>query len=483
MKNLISRSILGCSLALMGATAQAQGLENIIVEEYYTITQADADYYNNEVGGTYPLVAGMKCYRIFVDMAPGYRFLTAFGDPAPQGGGASLNPLDFTTTTTFWNDDNYGDYIPTQTRRLDEGSAFDSYLTVGRTGTSGGAAGCGSNLEQLGVPRAADTNGNLTMCTTYSGFQSGDNDGNIPGTVPSLTLNLGGTMDFAAFTEDGSSFVIVDESWATLPANTGVDPQGANTVMIAQLTTNGDFSFHLNIDISDPQQNIETYVWNQAGPGRQRSDLLIFPQPAQPEDCLGVEGGTALPGTPCDDGLATTGNDTWTAECECEGQLIDCLEVPGGTALPGTACNDNNPATGNDQWSAGCVCVGQTLDCLNVPGGTALPGTACNDNDATTEDDTWTAECACEGTPIVVYDCPALQANIGDACNDNDATTENDTVNDQCVCAGTPIVIYDCPVLEANIGDDCNDNDATTENDTINDQCVCAGTPIVIYDC
>lgn len=50
--------------------------------------------------------------------------------------------MDVSTTTTFWNDDNFGADIPGQTRRLDEGTAFDSYITMNSsTGTAGGAAG------------------------------------------------------------------------------------------------------------------------------------------------------------------------------------------------------------------------------------------------------------------------------------------------------------------------------------------------------
>ncbi|MBK9764849.1 MAG: hypothetical protein IPO87_16230 [Flavobacteriales bacterium] len=41
----------------------------------------------------------------------------------------------------------------------------------------------------------------------------------------------------------------------------------------------------------------------------------------------------------------------------------DCAGVNNGTALPGTACNDNNASTGNDTWNANCACVGEALDC------------------------------------------------------------------------------------------------------------------------
>lgn len=42
----------------------------------------------------------------------------------------------------------------------------------------------------------------------------------------------------------------------------------------------------------------------------------------------------------------------------CSTQQVDCAGVVGGTALPGTSCNDNNPCTVNDAWSANCQCVG-----------------------------------------------------------------------------------------------------------------------------
>src|SRR5690606_24700800 len=39
----------------------------------------------------------------------------------------------------------------------------------------------------------------------------------------------------------------------------------------------------------------------------------------------------------------------------------DCLGVPGGTALPGIACDDGDPLTTNDTWSADCVCTGTAV--------------------------------------------------------------------------------------------------------------------------
>ncbi|MEO8590372.1 MAG: T9SS type A sorting domain-containing protein, partial [Flavobacteriales bacterium] len=150
--------------------------------------------------------------------------------------------------------------------------------------------------------------------------------------------------------------------------------------------------------------------------------------------------GPAQPGTACNDNDPLTGNDTWSANCVCAGQLIDCLGVPGGTATVGSACNDNNAATGNDVYGANCVCAGQLIDCQGTPGGTALPGTACNDNNPNTSGDTWSANCVCAG--VLPNDCegtPGGPAQPGTACNDNDPLTGNDTWSANCVCAGTPI--------------------------------------------
>lgn len=44
-------------------------------------------------------------------------------------------------------------------------------------------------------------------------------------------------------------------------------------------------------------------------------------------DCLGQVGGTALPGTPCDDGNAETDNDVYTAECVCQGDPSTIIHV------------------------------------------------------------------------------------------------------------------------------------------------------------
>lgn len=206
-------------------------------------------------------------------------------------------------------------------------------------------------------------------------------------------------------------------------------------------------------------------------------------------DCLGVPGGGALPGTPCNDGNASTGNDAWNSSCQCIGVPLDCLGMPGGSALPGTPCNDGNNATGNDTWNSLCYCVGQVIDCLGVPGGATVPGSACNDGDPCTINDAFNAACQCIGTFSGDTDgdgicnaqdnCPNVPGQIGSPCSDGDPNTANDVLTALCQCVGVPVVT-DCQGViggAALPGSPCNDGDPTTLNDVWSIDCLCQGLP------
>ncbi len=47
--------------------------------------------------------------------------------------------------------------------------------------------------------------------------------------------------------------------------------------------------------------------------------------------------------------------------------ITDCQGVPGGSALPGSACNDGDPDTINDEYDNNCNCVGVPAVCNNCP--------------------------------------------------------------------------------------------------------------------
>ncbi len=220
-----------------------------------------------------------------------------------------------------------------------------------------------------------------------------------------------------------------------------------------------------------------SWSWDQS-PSRAAQLCVSYALP--PIDCEGVSGGSAVPGSSCDDGNASTGNDLWGTDCTCAGLPLDCAGIPGGSALPGTACDDGDVNTGNDVWGNSCMCTGLLLDCLLVPGGSALPGTPCDDENLSTLNDLWSVNCTCNGTPI---DCNGLVGGPdlpGAPCDDGDPLTGNDAWTSSCSCVGQPVDCGGVPGGSAMPGTACDDGDATTGNDLWGNDCTCAG---LLIDC
>jgi hypothetical protein len=165
----------------------------------------------------------------------------------------------------------------------------------------------------------------------------------------------------------------------------------------------------------------------------------------------------------------------------------DCAGVPGGSALPGTVCDDANACTINDVWSASCVCTGTVQD---------------TDGDGTCDA---TDECDSDPNKILAGDCGCGNIEVGQSCNDNNACTENDVITSCGVCVGTALVDTDsdgtCDLTDECDNDPnkiiagtcgcgnsepttaCDDANALTSNDAINGACVCVGLyPNVYFD-
>ena len=197
-------------------------------------------------------------------------------------------------------------------------------------------------------------------------------DGLIAGTVPAVTP-IGVGLDVFIDTP-GASFATTNGAWAVLGGTIGGTAE--NRVLIAQLTTNGQLGFNLNMRIGIPDS------LQCQGPGCHT--YIDYFATIQPADTAG--GGITA------DNICTNPTLIFT------GQVVDCLGVPGGSALPGTTCDDGDAATGADVYGNNCVCAGLLIDCENVPGGSALPATPCDDNDPNTLNDAWSQICTCEGT-------------------------------------------------------------------------------------
>ena len=339
-----------CCCVLFNTTAQAQGLENIIVETYYI---SDSDDATDTDGGSLPV--GSTTYRIFVDMAPGYEIQAVYGN--------ANHTLRIETTTEFFNNadrgEETGDAIPQS--RIDENTvALDSWLTMGQATTT-----------QFGIPKALDTNGSLVGGANNDGGSAGiaggllknadpaagipltTADGLIPGTAPSSLVFVGLPPTPFGVDNDGTPFIVTGGAWSVLEGVQGLTPE--NQVLIAQITTDGDLSFELNIQLGTPSGGVEQYVASNPIGAEQFFAGLTFPAAA-------IQGCTSA--TACNyNPAATEDNGTCiepVANCQAcnatnDGLVIvdtdgdgvcDADEVVGCT-ISGS-CNFNPLATDND---------------------------------------------------------------------------------------------------------------------------------------
>jgi hypothetical protein len=232
---------------LVTAGHAQNGLEKVIVEKYYVSNAADS------IGSSGNLPVGSVTYRIFVDMLPAYKFQMAYG--------SSTHPLVMSTTTSFFNNTDYGNITPSYniTNAAKNTVLLDSWLSVG-----------GAATGELGVLKSDDTNGAISHtllqnADTSAGIALTTADGMVPGTVPSFT-SVGFTTETDVFNDgsaNGSKFTTSDGAWSCLSGSKGPDTT-INRVLIAQITTNGVFHYELNIqigeDLGNGQSLVEKYV-------------------------------------------------------------------------------------------------------------------------------------------------------------------------------------------------------------------------------
>lgn len=256
-------SILAIGLTILSPYIKAQngtGIDAIIVEKYYVANAADATNSINQ-GATVPLVSGQSVtYRVYVDMAAGYKFSLLKGN--------SNHPLIIKTTTDFFNDPNNGVVIgaqATSTLNVRKNTVMiDSWLTTG-----GVAAG------RVGVIETEDTDGSIGNAQsilannpsgTYGDPLNGTNgkDGMILGTtVAPTTLGFGSAGSASDIFDQsaGGTFSVTNGAMSALGGMLGYGPN--NILLIGQFTTDGVFSFELNIQLIKPGGSVaDEYVAN-----------------------------------------------------------------------------------------------------------------------------------------------------------------------------------------------------------------------------
>lgn len=323
-------ALFACSFA----AAQAQGLQGIVVERYYQANAADVSDATAQ-GALVPLTTGSVTYRVFVDMAAGYKFSQIYGSPT--------HALTVSATADFYNDPNWGVSLDpgtvTTTNIRKNTGMIDSWFTTG--GTAQG---------QVGVRKTDDTNGSLGNAQSIlannpgSCFGSpingaGAKDGIAAAVANSYlepnALGLGSALDVLDpqnAGQVGSTITINDGAIAALGGIVGATSD--NLVLIGQFTTTGSLSFALNVQLINISTGAaENYVASSPVAGELTSASLTQ---------------TVLPTCP----VVTNGNDGPTASVNVQSNINNnypnCLAISG--TLAGATDSPESVAVGADKW-------------------------------------------------------------------------------------------------------------------------------------
>jgi hypothetical protein len=235
--------------------AQAQ-LEKIIVETYYV---SDANDAGDTIGGG--IAPGTKTYRIYADMKPGSKLKKIFGN--------AQHNIKITSTAPFFNNVSYGKsfgYENTSSRLRKNTTALDTYITLGKA--------CQFGSQTLhGIPKIADTDGSIiggvnndggsqnvsTGLLIHQASEAGrpltEADGLMPGATVGSYSHVG-IIDMISQNDStifgslvpGNSF---ESNNMLLQNSSGVEGAKAdsNQVLLFQLTTSGEITFKLNLEI------------------------------------------------------------------------------------------------------------------------------------------------------------------------------------------------------------------------------------------
>ncbi len=247
-----------CLLLLTSIKVQAQ-IEKVFVENYYLSDSIDA---TDMTGGV--LEIGSKTYRIYIDLKPGTKIKKIYGD--------AFHPIIIKSTENFYNHATDGQTFGKDfsKNRLGESTvALDTWLTIGQATKSS------TSNTYFGLPKIYDMDGSvigginndggseaiaeglLTNNSSFAGIPLITSDG--LDTMLSLPDGWGsyGIVDFNTAEDStifgslvqGNEFISYDAGLQN-SGTSGVVPD-SNQVLVAQLTTKGDLTFELNIEVEE----------------------------------------------------------------------------------------------------------------------------------------------------------------------------------------------------------------------------------------
>lgn len=252
MKNILFTVIAFCCFSF----AKAQ-LEKIVVEKYYITDANDA---TDLTGGL--IQVGTTTYRIYIDLLPNTRLKSVYGSAG--------HPIIFESTAPFYNHATDGQTYAKEflKNRYSEGLvALDTWMTLGQTSKTQ------AGKTYFGIPKVADTDGSFIGGT--------NNDGGSASIAAGLLNNSDALLGIPLTTADGmDTMANIPSNWLTvglvdiatgqdnsifgsitsgtsfsseqfLLQNSGVFGvnQFENQILVAQLTTAGELTFELNIEL------------------------------------------------------------------------------------------------------------------------------------------------------------------------------------------------------------------------------------------
>lgn len=244
-------------------------LEKVFVETYYVSDSIDA----TDTDGGY-LKPGSTTYRIYVDLVKGSQLKSLYGD--------ANHALKFASTDTFFNHLADGQTFAKEfsKNRYGEGTvALDTWITLGQTTRNSAKTyfGTPKNLDDDGSfiggvnndgGSAGITNGLLTSVTCGIPLTTADGMDTIT-TPPTLWgdygfLNVSSGDDSTIFGSLVSGIGFTSYNAGLFNAGVGGVNADSNMVLVAQLTTTGQISFELNIEVLDTLGNTIKYVANDS---------------------------------------------------------------------------------------------------------------------------------------------------------------------------------------------------------------------------
>jgi len=296
------------ALALLVAPAlSAQSIENVIVETYYISDANDATDVN-AIGEV--LAEGSRTYRVYLDLSPDCALRSIYG--------RADHPLSIQSTALIFNHldrgRTYGHDL--NNSALDEGTAaLDSWLSFGAATT-----------QKFAVEKTADTDGSVLGGVNSDGGSAGvpggllvnanagagipltDSDGLVPlngGTAEPLNFNLAGDDPLPVFEDTTHATGFLSDSTRIGCSTPGVfGPTAENRILILQVTTTGELSFELNVEVECGGEVLSFVARDTLLAGGEVSNgLLRYPPECGCTDPYFLE---YDPAAGCDDGSCAT---------------------------------------------------------------------------------------------------------------------------------------------------------------------------------